>query len=162
MRRTVEIVLVFLGAIAVGAWLWKPEEPILEPLAAIFGGTSLLSLIDLLWPRPTDADRDEKRANRNREYRTALARIEHEWNHLEGLNRNPAQYAGKAYAEEDALELVGQDITPLAKYWGLRRTVGKALAEIKRNADLPSGKKDVRSLVRLLTTIRTKLSTYLK
>lgn len=157
MRRNIEIVLAVLGGIAVVAWLCKPDDPIREPLAAILGGTSLLSLLDLFWPRPTETEQDEKRKVRNLEYRTALDRIEHEWNHLEGMSRSPATYAGKSYAEETALELIERDITPLVKYWWLGRAVQKAIAEIKRNATLPTGRKEVRSLVSLLTSIRTKL-----
>ena len=158
MRRKIEFVLVLLGGIAVVAWLLNPDDPIREPLAVIFGGTSLISFLDLFWPRPTDAEKDERRARRNLEFNTALDRINGEWNHLEGMSQNPDQYAGKSYAEKTALELIEQDISPLAKYWGLGRTVRKALAEIKRNATLPAGKKEVRSLVVLLTTIRTKLN----
>ncbi len=158
MRRTIEIVLVLLGFFAVVAWLFKPDDPIREPIAAILGTTSFASLLDLFLPRPTEAEKDERREQRNLDFRTALDRIKHEWNHLEGMRQNPTQYAGKSYAEETPLELINRDISPLAKYWGLGQTVRKAQAEIKRNVTLPTGNKDVRSLVTSLTTIRTKLN----
>lgn len=162
MRRKIEIAFVFLGGVAVVAWLCDPNDPIREPIAAVFGGTSLLSLLDLLWPRPTDAERDERRARRNQLFSTALRRIEHEWNHVEGMCANPATYAGKSYAEETALELIDRDIRPLVQYWGFRRTVQKALVEIERNAQLPTGSKEVRPLLAMLTSIRAKLKKCLR
>lgn len=162
MRRTIEIILVLLGGVAIVAWLCDPEDPIREPLATILGGTSVLSLLDLFWPRSTEIERDERRVKRNQEFRTAFDRIEHEWNHLKGMSQHPAQYAGKSYAEETALELIARDISPLEKYWGFGRAVQKAVREIERNAQLPTGRKEVTLLMRLLTSIRAKLNKQLR
>ena len=85
--------LVLLGFFAVVAWLFKPSDASNSesiPIAAILGTTSFASLLDLFLPRPTEAEKDERREQRNLDFRTALDRIKDEWS-LEGMGRHPTQ-----------------------------------------------------------------------
>lgn len=154
LEPTLEITGALLAIACFSYWYWKAQDT--ESFVALcigIGGllAAVVRLGYLLGRKDvTEKEREDIYERKKTACQKARKQIKNEMRHFQAMLSDPSSRAGQKHGEVTPFELVAERMKPLLAFREYAEKAEWISDECERNLNLPSGQKDVRTLVPLL------------